>query len=228
MTKSAKAVKSAKPVQTLNAKARLGSFALALGVVTLCYKLSGMIQLVIGRDAAVITETALDKLIAFNPMASWVYVSFWGMILASFLLARPASVALLNRTMIGCAGLSSVIYIAYPTRLDHASILPLATGDNTSHALWRLIHQVDTALASSQNCLPSLHVAITLLCVVAMWRDKCFALWTLWGVAIILSVVQTRRHLSLDVLAGAGLAVAVLTMYYGWYYLAKLSKKHTF
>lgn len=70
MTKSAKAVKSAKPVQTLNAKARLGSFALALGVVTLCYKLSGMIQLVIGRDAAVITETALDKLIAFNPVAS--------------------------------------------------------------------------------------------------------------------------------------------------------------
>ncbi|WP_143137347.1 phosphatase PAP2 family protein, partial [Burkholderia ubonensis] len=63
---------------------------------------------------------------------------------------------------------------------------------------------------SAQNCLPSLHAALTCLAARALvdarrpWRS---ALVVLWSAAITYSIVQTRRHLALDISAGVLVAL---------------------
>ena len=60
---------------------RLCQFIYAMSVVALCYYLSGQAQWWFQLTPTLITPTWLDKHIAFNPVGSWVYVSFWVLIL---------------------------------------------------------------------------------------------------------------------------------------------------
>ncbi len=192
---------------------RLCQFIYAMSVVALCYYLSGQAQLWFQLTPTLITPSSLDKHIAFNPVGSWVYVSFWGLILASFCCAAPHRVYALKWLMTVCALVSAMIYISFPTALSYTDM----TLDNSVNAkLWTLIHQMDTRLAQSQNCLPSLHVAITILCVWAMYdKQKPIRsmVWLLWGGWIVFAVLQTKRHLVLDMGAGAVLALVVLLCY---------------
>lgn len=192
---------------------RLYQFILAMSMVTLCYYLSGQAQLWLELTPTLIAPTWLDNHIAFNPVGSWVYVSFWLLILITFLTATPSKVYALTRLMVVCAIVSAIIYIAYPTKVYHANMTP----DSSLHkTLWALIHHIDTHLAQSQNCLPSLHVTITVLCVWAMYdkrRWTRWAVWLFWGGWIVFSVLQTKRHLVLDVGAGAVLVLVVLVCY---------------
>ena len=95
-----------------------------------------------------------------------------------------------------------MVYMLWPTTLAY----PVDQGSTLSSAMLAFLTWVD----SSQNCLPSLHMALMALAVwgiSAARRTVRTALFVLWVAVIAWSILQLRRHLFIDVLSGALLAV---------------------
>jgi len=177
---------------------RLRQMALGWGCVGVAYGLSGVVQ---GQGVR-IAESALDRLIPFDPGGVWVYLSFFVLVPATFWLADSRRLRWLTRSMQCCALVAGLVFMRWPTTLAY----PPIEGDTLSAAVLRLLIAGD----SSQNCLPSLHAALTLLCVAALAdprHKRRSALALAWGLAILHSIIQTRRHLAIDLLAGLALAL---------------------
>lgn len=176
---------------------RLLAMLLGWGTVGVAYTFSGLVQ----RSGTVIRESPLDRMLPFDARGVWVYLSFFAIVPAAYLFADLSRVRWLMRSMQGCALACALIFIMWPTTL----VYPPVVGNSPSEAMLRLLMAGD----SSQNCLPSLHAALTLLSVCALfdrqraWRSS---LVVLWGVAIGYTIIQTRRHLLLDMSAGLLLA----------------------
>jgi len=180
---------------------RLGHMTLGWGGVGLIYRLTRHLQ---GPAMVVIPETALDRAIAFSPDGIWMYLSFFLLIPCAYLFAEKQRLAWLSRAMLACAFLCGVVYLACPTTLNY----PPVVGNSPHAAMLRQLVASD----SSQNCLPSLHGALTLLAIWALmprrgvrWTTMDLvraAFFVTWGVCIAFAVIQTRRHLALDFSAG--------------------------
>jgi membrane-associated phospholipid phosphatase len=183
----------------IRVRTRLGMMAAGWGAVGLCYS--------IGRfapgTAHVLHESALDRLVPFDASMIWLYLSFFLFVPVAYLCALPERLGPLTRAMQCAAVLAGITFVAWPTTLVYPLVPAAATG---AAALGALI-DVD----STRNCLPSLHGALTLLCMIAMWRRARpwrTGLMCIWGLAIMWSVVAARRHLIVDL--GAGLMLGVL------------------
>jgi membrane-associated phospholipid phosphatase len=184
---------------------RLRDMLLGWGFVGLVYWLSSAWQ----GNGAVLPETALDRLIAFNPAGLWLYLSFFVFIPYTFLTVDASRLRWLRMSMQACALLCGAVFLLWPTTLaypDYATHLA-ALGTGPSDSLLRLLLWGD----STQNCLPSLHAALTLLCAWALLDAKrplrsAFAMIT--ALCICFSVIQLRRHLSVDVAAGLAVGLA--------------------
>ncbi|MFC5475106.1 inositol phosphorylceramide synthase [Paraherbaspirillum soli] len=181
---------------------RLRQMLLGWGCVGVAYTLGSLWQ----GHAMVLPETALDRMIPFNPVGVWFYLSFFVLIPVTYLVAEFDRLRWLTAAMQVCAVVSGIFFIAWPTTLHYPSI----SGDGLSVALLRLLSAAD----SSHNCLPSLHGALTLLCVWALvdarcWLRSIFAV--VCGLCICFSIIQLRRHISIDL--GAGLLTGLMS---GW------------
>ncbi|MEC5159731.1 MULTISPECIES: phosphatase PAP2 family protein [unclassified Janthinobacterium] len=178
---------------------RLRHLLLGWGGVGLVYFSTGFL----GRPATVLPELALDRLIPYNPAGIWLYLSFFILIPYTYASVAPRRVRWLSRAMPLCAALSGVVFLLFPTTLNYP---PLAAGGADAQLLQLLL-----ASDSSSNCLPSLHGALTVLCVWALCepgRPLRAALALLLGLAICYSIIQLRRHLSIDL--GAGVLAGLL------------------
>lgn len=177
---------------------RLRAMALGWGAVGTVYTLSNLLQ----GPAAVLAETDIDRLVQFDPRGVWLYLSFFVLIPLAYLRADAARVLWLMRAMLLSAFICGIVFVLFPTTLHY----PPVDGTSISAIALRLLAAVD----SSQNCLPSLHAALTCLAALALvearrpWRN---VLVLLWGAAIFYSIIQTRRHLSLDISAGVLVAL---------------------
>lgn len=149
------------------------------------------------RAPYVLHENMLDRLVPFNAAGVWLYLSFFLLIPAAYLLAQPARLRPLSRAMQLAAIVGAACFLAWPTTLIYPAIPAGMPGAGALALLARF--------DSAQNCLPSLHGALVLLAVVALWqRERPWrtAFFLLWGLLVIFSVVQVRRHLSIDLAAG--------------------------
>ena len=176
---------------------RLRQLALGWGSVGLIYEFSGRVQ----GPGVRIAESALDRMIPFDPAGVWMYLSFFALIPAAYGFTDAARLRWLTRSMQACALVSGLVFVLWPTTLMY----PAIEGHTLSAAALQLLATND----SSQNCLPSLHAALTLLSVLALVdlrRKGWSALVVAWGLAILYAIVQTRRHLSADLFAGLVLA----------------------
>jgi len=175
--------------------------AVGWGGVGIAYRLARHLQ---GPAQAVIPETVLDKAIAFSPDGIWMYLSFFVLVPCAYLFAEERRLAWLSRSMLACALLCGIAYVACPTTLAY----PPVTGNTFSATMLRAL----VAFDSSQNCLPSLHGALSLLAIWSLmprrsvpWTAVDFAramFFLAWGACIAFAVIQTRRHLALDFSAG--------------------------
>jgi membrane-associated phospholipid phosphatase len=175
---------------------------LGWGAVGLVYAFTSAFQ----SHGVTLAETALDRMIAFNPAGIWVYLSFFILIPYTFITAQPHKLLWLRSSMQTCAVVCGLIFLVYPTTL----LYPAITGDGMSQNVLRFLASSD----SSQNCLPSLHGALTLLCAWALLdrkRKLHSGLAVLWAMGIFVSIIQLRRHVSIDL--AAGMAVGLV---YGW------------
>jgi hypothetical protein len=184
--------------------ARLKHMLLGWGCVGLVYFSTGHLE---GRAVA-LPETALDRMIAYNPGAIWLYMSFFVLIPYTYLAGPAARVAWLARSMQLCAVLAGVAFVLYPTTLQYPRAGQIEGAGGQVLALL-------LAQDSPRNCLPSLHGGLTLLCVWALLeraRPLRSACAIALGVAICYSIIALRRHVALDLAAGlaAGLACGAL------------------
>ena len=184
---------------------RLRCLLLGWGSVGMVYGLTTALAGHLGAPT-VLRETALDRWLPFNPAAIWAYLLFFVLIPYAYAVVRSDRLRPLQHAMQLSALLCGAVFLAWPTTL----VYPPVAGQGASLAMLRLLLVADTPY----NCLPSLHGALTLLCMAALterqrpWHTA--AVWML-GAGICVSVVVLRRHLSGDL--AAGLAVAAGSLY---------------
>lgn len=176
---------------------RLWQMLLGWGLVGIVYTLTDRLQ----STGTVLPPSAIDRGIPFSPTAIWLYLSFFIIVPLGYLLAPIERVKWLRAAMQLAAVGAGAIYLLWPTTL----VYPQDKGDGLSSQLLAALTQVD----SLQNCLPSLHMALTVLAVWALsdkQRKVRSALLMVWALAIAFSILQLRRHLLVDLVSGALLA----------------------
>ncbi|MDC9597502.1 phosphatase PAP2 family protein [Xenorhabdus anantnagensis] len=181
---------------------RLLCCLLGWGTVFIVYYFTANYYL--NEQVTILRLSAIDEWIVFSSNGIWFYLSFFLLIPLAYLFSPLSRVRWLMLAMQGCALFSGLIYLLYPTTLDY----PQITGDKFVDQL--LNHVV--AIDSSQNCLPSLHASLTALSVYALWQGKQKSwrlLWLTWGVSICFSIIQLRRHLFIDLMAGLLTAIVI-------------------
>lgn len=152
----------------------------------------------------VIPELWLDQQIPFSTQGIWLYLSFFVVVPFAFLSAPLAKIKPMMNAILISAVTSGLVFVIFPTTLVYPQFSQQTFADQVFYwLLW-----IDTA----QNCLPSLHAALTVICLLALWSNqKCFLslIYVIISLAIGFSIIQLRRHLSLDV--GAGIFVGVIS-----------------
>ncbi|MCY9849760.1 phosphatase PAP2 family protein [Pectobacterium jejuense] len=184
---------------------RLKALLFGWGTVGLVYQLSAQFQ----GQGTVLPTSFVDELIPFSASAIWLYLSFFIIVPLSYLSCPITRLAGLRRATQLTALIAGAVYLIFPTTM----VYPQVVGDDLSTRVLQLLLRID----SPQNCLPSLHIALTVLAVWAMSdsRQKVkTGLYLLWGAAIALSILQLRRHLFIDLVTGAMLAGIT-----GWIFL---------
>lgn len=169
------------------------------GSVGLVYFSSDLLQ----GQGVILPETVIDRAIAYSDAAIWLYLSFFILIPYTYLVVSPARVRWLARAMAVSALLCGVVFLLYPTTLAYP---PVGNGMGWSTQVLRVLQTMD----STQNCLPSLHGALTLLCAWALFereRPIRSALAVLLTLGICYAIIALRRHVSIDL--GAGLLVGL-------------------
>ena len=185
---------------SMTVRGRLLHLLAGWGSVGLVYFSSDLLQ----GQGVLLPETALDRAIAYTDAAIWLYLSFFVLIPYAYLAADAARVRWLARAMALSALMCGVVFLLYPTTLAYP---PVGEGGAWSTQALRLLQAADSA----QNCLPSLHGALTLLCVWALCDRRHrlrAALAVVLGVAICYAIIALRRHVSIDLAAGLFVGVA--------------------
>ena len=183
----------------MTVRSRLLHLLAGWGSVGLVYFSSDVLQ----GQGVLLPETAIDRAIPYSDAAIWLYLSFFLLIPYAYLAADAARVRWLARAMALSALACGVVFLLYPTTLAYP---PVGDGSAWSTQALRMLQSADSA----QNCLPSLHGALTLLCVWALYDKRHLlrsALVLVLGVAICYAIIALRRHVSIDL--GAGLLVGL-------------------
>lgn len=168
------------------------------GSVGLAYVLAGWLP----GPGLPLADTAIDRAVPFDPRGVWLYLSFFLLVPAGYLFTDAARLAWLRRAMQAAALVAGILFVAFPSTL----VYPAVIGAGWSEEVLRFLIAHDSA----RNCLPSLHAALTVLSALALfdprrpWRSAAVLLWS--GL-ILHSILQTRRHLAVDVSAGLMLGV---------------------
>ena len=169
------------------------------GSVGLVYFSSDLLQ----GQGVLLPETLIDRAIAYSDAAIWLYLSFFILIPYTYMVVSPARVRWLARAMAVSALMCGVVFLLYPTTLAYP---PVGDGMGWSTQMLRMLQTMD----STQNCLPSLHGALTLLCAWALFereRPMRSLLAVLLTLGICYAIIALRRHVSIDL--GAGLLVGL-------------------
>ncbi|MGG4775517.1 inositol phosphorylceramide synthase [Paenalcaligenes sp. Me52] len=186
---------------------RLWWMAWGWGTVGVVYSLTDYWQ----GAGHVVPETWLDQVISYDQSAIVGYLSFFVLIPAAYLFAELSRVRMLARQMQWGALFCGAIYLLYPTTIVYP---PIELGTWTGPWVTWLLH-----IDSSQNCVPSLHILLSLLAVHAVWHRKSwwvksgYAGWLVW---ITYTVLQLKRHLLIDVMAAVVVAIVVIALSAYW------------
>ena len=179
-------------------KQRITSMLISWCVVGIIY---GSTRFVPGEHW-VIPELWLDRQIPFSTQGIWLYLSFFVVVPFAFLCAPLAKIKSMMIAVVISAFISGLVFVIFPTTLVYPEFNQQTFADQVFYwLLW-----IDTA----QNCLPSLHAALTVICLLGLWDKQKILLSFLYlmiALAIGFSIIQLRRHLSLDVGAGALLGI---------------------
>lgn len=171
------------------------------GTVGIIYSYTGQAS----QTATILTPSFIDNLFSFSVNSIWLYLSFFIFIPLGYLLCQTENMRPLMVAMQLCALISGCVYLLFPTTMVYTNFADVSLASRTLSALINI--------DSPQNLLPSLHVSLTLVVLVALWSKQHkyrTAFYLLWAIAICLSVLMLKRHLFIDVVTGAITAFSAL------------------
>lgn len=160
------------------------------------------------RDPLVIAWQPFDIMVPPQPLAVWIYVSLYLMILVPWWSAprwdqvRLMALRLSLSTVLGCA-----LFVVFPTTIVRPA-LPDADGATTAVISW--IHRFDLP----GNALPSMHAAFGILIMQAGWQvmPRLRVMWLVWLVLVLWSCIALRQHSWLDLAGGLMLGVLMVRL----------------
>lgn len=177
-------------------------FYLLIGWLSSCiiYVATGAVT----RNAWIIPESAVENYIPYSPYGIWLYISFYIYIPYTFFTAEASKIKLLSWVFIISGIISGILFLLVPTSM----VFPDYKTDGISAFVLNFIAENDTP----QNCFPSMHGSLITICTLANWNRKrkirSYAC-VLLVILMYYSIIQVRRHLFIDLMAGAGLGVLV-------------------
>ncbi|HTL68528.1 MAG TPA: phosphatase PAP2 family protein [Lacunisphaera sp.] len=167
------------------------------------------------RPVTIMPLTAIDRWIGFQPEALPLYLSLWCYILlAPALVVDRRELVSFGAAWVALAASGLGVFLFWPTAV------PAATIDWSRHPAVAFLKAAD----ATGNACPSLHVAFAVFS--AIWLGRHLgrlgasrvvrgANW-LWCAGILYATIAIRQHVFLDVLAGAGLGLAVALAHLRW------------
>jgi membrane-associated phospholipid phosphatase len=160
-------------------------------------------------EPAVLPLSHLDLAVPLIPQTVWIYLSDYALVLFAFLLCRDlVRFAAVGFSVIGLAVVVQwLMPVAYPRAL-----FPVDAAAGLSAAALVLLRSVDAPV----SCVPSLHVALTTVSALAIWRAPprwhpvaISRLFFVWTGAVAVSTLTVKQHYAVDVLGGLILAAVV-------------------
>jgi membrane-associated phospholipid phosphatase len=164
-------------------------------------------------EAVELPLTALDRAIPFWPVTALLYFGTFVFLVVSFL-AQPDHE---QRTRFLYANVlaqivGTVIFVFWPVSYPR-ELFPLP---DTAGALGAQLLGFMRAMDTPVNCLPSLHVSTTTLCVLAVSGRRWFGAAVVIGLAMAISTLTVKQHYVVDVLAGMGQGAAAWWICFRW------------
>lgn len=177
----------------MTAYRRLAAWLIAMSFNSVVYFGSSFLS----GGGTVLPESAIDQFIGVTPWAIVPYLSFFLLIPLAFLKIPEARVWPLAAAIMASSFVAAVVFLVCPTTLAYPRFPVTDLAGFVTHHL--------RGLDTPQNCLPSLHGAITYLCLFA-WlpslRRPAKAVLLAWGASICWSAIALRQHLAIDITAG--------------------------
>jgi membrane-associated phospholipid phosphatase len=160
-----------------------------------------------------VPTTALDRLISFQPVSLWVYLSLYLYVsLPAWLLNNKRDLVTCSVALSGLGLVGLMFFLLWPTcippvevdQLCHPGFVPLLWVDQT------------------RNVFPSLHAAFAVFAAMfihrlaSQFRSPRLIRWVswCWCLGILYSTLATKQHVAIDIYAGTVLGAA-----WGWGYL---------
>lgn len=175
-------------------------FAILMFVAVLCAYHA--LNIYLAPRAIPVASTPLDRLIPVLSCFVWPYLAFYVVVLCAFVraTARDCFWGVFGISMAVVAG-SFVAFSLWPTSLQRPGVHGMGISDRVLTGLW--------SLDGPANCVPSLHVSLSIWAVYIAYRVGTVRRLGAVLVALILGVAPlfVRQHLLLDVLGGAGVGV---------------------
>lgn len=175
--------------------------------LTLAYVLPNKIIL---TPAWLVPLTFIDNLIPISEAWIWAYISYYPFIFGAFLFIQgDFHRKLIFNSYLISASFASVIFFIFPTVIPR-DFYPVIDR-SLSGAILLVLRFIDR----STNCLPSMHICLSLIATLSVWSasKKHRAFCIVWFLLITYSTMATKQHYFIDVLTGAilGLVVWIIT-----------------
>lgn len=183
---------------------RFRAITLASGAHALLYFSANHFPL---HEARLLPMSGLDEATPFVPWTVVPYLSAYALAFVGYLSLRKAeSGTRFLQVFFTCVVLAGLAHWAMPTRYPR-ELFPIPPDtDAVSSFLLTGLRAFDTP----NSCLPSLHVCISVVSALLVWRERprlSGALFA-WAALIGVSTLTTKQHYLVDVASGALLAVA--------------------
>ncbi|MBI4663435.1 MAG: phosphatase PAP2 family protein [Verrucomicrobia bacterium] len=145
------------------------------------------------------------------PAATAIYMSIYLLFVAApFVLRRRTEMRAMVIALMAVTGFAGLCFLLLPAEPAYPPPQNLGA--------WRGLFEFADWLNLRYNMLPSLHVALSVVCVVCFAARASHAwailLW-LWAMALAASTLLTHQHHLLDVVTGMVLALAACRLIYG-------------
>lgn len=160
----------------------------------------------------VMPDTAVDRLIGFQPWALWLYGSLWVYVsLAPGLIGERRELVAFAIAALGLSLAGMAVFFLWPTAT------PVSAVDWARYPAYAFLKNADRA----RNACPSLHVAFSVfsgICIARVLRRihapaAVRLLNAAWALAIVYSTLATKQHVALDGVAGALLGGEAALLY---------------
>ena len=157
--------------------------------------------------------TALDRAIPFWPATALLYFGTFVFLVVAFVAQpdhRQRTRFLYANVLAQIVGM--LVFVFWPTRYPR-ELFPLP---DTAGALGAALLGFMRAMDTPANCLPSLHVCTTTLCVLALSGSRWFRAALALGPLMAVSTLTVKQHYVVDVLAGAAQGAAAWWICFRW------------